>query len=69
MARAMMLEAGVPVVPGSKTDHSQCRRRSELAKEITYPLIIKAANGGGGRGMRIVRSEDEFEHNFYSAKK
>lgn len=68
MARAMMLEAGVPVVPGSKQIIHSVEEGLELAKEITYPLIIKAANGGGGRGMRIVRSEDEFEHNFYSAK-
>lgn len=68
MARQMMQEAGVPVVPGSKQIISTVEEGRQLAEQITYPLIIKAANGGGGRGMRIVRSEDELEHAFYSAK-
>ncbi len=68
MARKMMKEAGVPVVPGSKQIIETIEECQALAKKITYPLIIKAANGGGGRGMRIVRSEDELEHAYYSAK-
>ena len=68
MARQMMQEAGVPVVPGSKQIISTVEEGRQLAEQITYPLIIKAANGGGGRGMRIVRSADELEHAFYSAK-
>ena len=68
MARQMMQEAGVPVVPGSKQIISTVEEGRQLAGQITYPLIIKAANGGGGRGMRIVRSADELEHAFYSAK-
>lgn len=55
-----MKEAGVPCVPGSDgpitTDGA---KNIQMAKEIGYPIIIKAAGGGGGRGMRIVRSEDE----------
>ena len=68
MARQMMQEAGVPVVPGSKQIIATVEEGRQLAEQITYPLIIKAANGGGGRGMRIVRSEDELENAFYSAK-
>ena len=67
-ARQMMIEAGVPVIPGSKQIIQDVEEGKKYAKEITYPLIIKAANGGGGRGMRIVHSEDEFEHAYYSAK-
>ena len=68
MARAMMIEAGVPVVPGSKQIIETVEEGLALAKEITFPLIIKAANGGGGRGMRIVTKEEEFEHAYHSAK-
>ncbi len=68
MARAMMIEAGVPVVPGSKQIIETVEEGKALAQEITYPLIIKAANGGGGRGMRIVRKEEDFEHAYHSAK-
>ena len=63
-----MKEAGVPVVPGSKDVVETVEEGLERAKEITYPLIIKASAGGGGRGMRIVHSEDEFVNAFNSAK-
>ena len=66
-ARKMMIEAGVPVVPGSKEIIKSAEEGIKLAKDISYPVIIKASNGGGGRGMRIVRSEDEFEGNFNNA--
>ncbi|WP_294466804.1 acetyl-CoA carboxylase biotin carboxylase subunit [uncultured Anaerofustis sp.] len=66
-ARKMMIEAGVPVVPGSKEIIKSAEEGIKLAKEISYPVIIKASNGGGGRGMRIVQSEDEFEDNFNNA--
>ncbi len=61
-AIAEMKAAGVPCVPGSDgplgTDSA---RNFELANEIGYPIIIKAAGGGGGRGMRVVRSDDDLE--------
>ncbi|MFR2886383.1 MAG: biotin carboxylase N-terminal domain-containing protein [Merdibacter sp.] len=54
-ARQMMQEAGLPVIPGSKQIVQSVEEARSLAETITYPLIIKAANGGGGRGMRIVQ--------------
>ncbi|WP_290771226.1 acetyl-CoA carboxylase biotin carboxylase subunit [Anaerofustis sp.] len=66
-AREIMIEAGVPVVPGSKEVVPSVTEGIKLAKEITYPVIIKASNGGGGRGMRIVRKEGDFEESFNSA--
>lgn len=68
MARKMMMEAGVPVVPGSKEIITSLEQGLAMAKEITYPIMVKASNGGGGRGMRIVRCEEEFESNFNNAK-
>lgn len=58
-ARATMIKAGVPVIPGSEdviTDLKQARR---IASEIGYPVILKAVAGGGGRGMRIVPEESK----------
>jgi acetyl-CoA carboxylase, biotin carboxylase subunit len=55
-----MHEAGVPTVPGSNGPLTNNSDRSKaIAQKIGYPVIIKAASGGGGRGMRVVRSEDE----------
>ena len=59
-AKKAMQEAGVPCVPGSTeplTDNFHSN--SKLANEIGYPVIVKAAGGGGGRGMRVVRSDEE----------
>lgn len=54
-----MKKAGVPCVPGSGGPLPQDKKKNlELSKKIGYPVIIKAAAGGGGRGMRVVRSED-----------
>lgn len=68
MARKMMQEAGVPIIPGSPKTVDTVEEGLCLAQEITYPLIIKAANGGGGRGMRIVRGPEAFAHAYHSAK-
>lgn len=67
-ARRQMKEAGVPVVPGSKDIVESLEKGIELAKTVTYPLMIKASSGGGGRGMRIVRSESEFADAYNSAR-
>jgi acetyl-CoA carboxylase biotin carboxylase subunit len=57
-AIAAMTEAGVPCVPGSDGPLDENKKRTvELAREIGYPVIIKASGGGGGRGMRVVHSE------------
>lgn len=57
-ARKVMYEAGVPVIPGTFEPIEDEKTAISIAKEFGFPLIIKAAGGGGGRGMRIVRSEE-----------
>lgn len=66
-AREMMIEAGVPVVPGSEGKIEQIEEAVLLAEEIGYPVILKASAGGGGRGMRIVRKPEELKEAFMSA--
>lgn len=62
-AKKAMQRAGVPCVPGSAgTLSDNFEENKRLAADIGYPIIIKAAGGGGGRGMRVVRSEDELEN-------
>jgi acetyl-CoA carboxylase biotin carboxylase subunit len=58
-ARRAMNEAGLPIVPGSPDGITSEEEGIKLAREIGYPVIVKASAGGGGRGMRIVRSEQE----------
>ena len=58
-ARRAMKEAGLPVLPGSSEAISSEEEGLRLAREIGYPVIVKASAGGGGRGMRIVRTEQE----------
>ncbi|MCC6753767.1 MAG: acetyl-CoA carboxylase biotin carboxylase subunit [Saprospiraceae bacterium] len=60
-AKDTMIKAGVPVVPGSDGLLKDLKQGKKLAKDIGYPVILKATAGGGGRGMRIVRQEGEFE--------
>ncbi|HEX7996788.1 MAG TPA: acetyl-CoA carboxylase biotin carboxylase subunit [Pyrinomonadaceae bacterium] len=61
-ARRAMQAAGVPILPGSPDPLESEEEALRLAREIGFPVIIKAAAGGGGRGMRIVRTEDELGH-------
>ena len=63
-AKALMIEAGVPVVPGSKGILNSVEEGRKLVEEMGFPVILKAVAGGGGRGMRIVNKMDEFEMNF-----
>jgi acetyl-CoA carboxylase biotin carboxylase subunit len=58
-ARRTMAAAGVPILPGSPEPLEPGDEAVQLAREIGFPVIVKAAAGGGGRGMRIVRSEEE----------
>lgn len=67
-ARKTMIQAGVPVVPGSKDATNNSEEAFQMAKSIGYPIMIKASSGGGGRGMRIVHSEDDFIKSFNMAK-
>lgn len=66
-ARKTMIEAGVPVTPGSKDIIRTDEEALKTAKEIGYPVIIKASAGGGGKGMRIARKEEELLNNFHLA--
>jgi acetyl-CoA carboxylase biotin carboxylase subunit len=63
-ARAMAKQAGTPVVPGSEGGLSGLDEAQALADEMGYPVIIKAAAGGGGRGMRIVREREDIARAF-----
>lgn len=67
-AKKTMIAAGVPTIPGSKDLVESVDEGKILAKEITYPVIIKATAGGGGKGMRIILNEDEFQAKWDSAK-
>src|SRR5271157_3749239 len=58
-ARAAMKQCGVPIVPGSDGVVASVEEAREWARQIGFPVIVKATAGGGGRGMRIVRNEDE----------
>jgi len=60
-AKETMIKAGVPVVPGSDGLLKDVKQGKKLAIEIGYPIILKATAGGGGRGMRIVWKEEDFE--------
>jgi acetyl-CoA carboxylase biotin carboxylase subunit len=66
-ARKTMAELGLPVLPGSEVLQSEAEAR-ENARTVGYPVMIKAAAGGGGRGMRIVRTEEELANAFQTAQ-
>lgn len=69
VARNTMIAAGVPVIPGSNEAIYDVETGLNEAKKIGYPVIIKAALGGGGKGMRTAYTPDEFEIAFLTAKK
>jgi acetyl-CoA carboxylase biotin carboxylase subunit len=66
-ARKTMMEAGVPVVPGTKEPVFTAEDGKKIADDMGYPVMIKASAGGGGKGMRIVDKESEFIHQFETA--
>jgi acetyl-CoA carboxylase biotin carboxylase subunit len=68
-ARRVMKKAGVPVLPGSDGLIDNEDRALKLAKDIGYPVIVKATAGGGGRGMRVVRSASELPHAMKTAQR
>lgn len=67
-ARKTMMEAGVPVVPGSKEPVHAAEEALAMAEEIGFPVMIKASSGGGGKGMRISRSREDFTEHFNAAQ-
>ena len=67
-AKDTMIKAGVPVVPGGKGLLESVAEAVTLAKEIGYPVILKATAGGGGKGMRVVWNEEEIEKAYSSAR-
>jgi len=66
-ARAAMKAAGVPILPGSEGILASADEALEYAKSVGFPVIIKAAHGGGGRGMRVIRNEEELPNLFHAA--
>lgn len=67
-AREMMINANVPIVPGSDGIVENSQSALEISRKIGYPVMIKASAGGGGRGIRIVRDEEELISSFETAK-
>ena len=68
-ARNTMIDAGIPVIPGSSEIVLDMVRGKEIAAEVGYPVIIKAVLGGGGKGMRVAYTEEEFLNSFQTAQK
>ena len=68
-ARRVMKKAGVPILPGSDGPLDNEEKALKLAKEIGYPVIVKATAGGGGRGMRVVRAAGELSHAVKTAQR
>jgi acetyl-CoA carboxylase, biotin carboxylase subunit len=67
-AKETMIAAGVPVVPGGESLLSSVEEAKSVAKDVGYPVILKATAGGGGKGMRVVWEESEMERNYENAK-
>ena len=68
-ARNTMVRAGVPVIPGTEEAVYDVEKGAEEADKIGYPVIIKAALGGGGKGMRVAETKEEFGQSFLTAQK
>ena len=67
-ARQMMINAGVPVIPGSDGVIADVDGAYEMADKLGYPVIVKASAGGGGKGIRIVRKKEDLKEAFLSAQ-
>src|SRR5262249_9921691 len=66
-ARKIAIEQGVPVVPGTEAEVRDPDEAARIAAEVGYPVLLKAAAGGGGKGMRVVRTPDELGNALRSA--
>lgn len=69
ISKQMAKDAGVPVVPGSTGEIESALEAKKVAKEIGYPVLLKAVAGGGGKGMRICDSESELDKNFEAVRR
>lgn len=67
-ARALATELNIPTPPGLKSELENIEEAAKIANEIGYPILVKAAAGGGGKGMRIVHNENDFESSIKAAK-
>ena len=67
-SKALMKEAGVPVIPGSDGSIKGLKEAILIAEKIGYPIMIKAASGGGGKGIRVANNSDELEVNYNLVK-
>lgn len=67
-ARRTMIEAGIPVVPGSELSTNDAQKALKTAEKIGFPVMVKAVSGGGGRGMRLVHNKKDFIDMFNMAK-
>ena len=68
-AKSLAQKIGLPTIPGSKKNLENYKEAKEIADQISYPVIIKSTNGGGGRGIKIVYEEKNLKSNFQMAKK
>lgn len=69
ISKQMAKDAGVPVVPGSTGEIESADQAKEIAKEIGYPVLLKAVAGGGGKGMRVCQDEGELDKNFEAVRR
>jgi acetyl-CoA carboxylase, biotin carboxylase subunit len=67
-ARAAANAAGVPIVPGTEGEVADLAQALGEARQIGFPVMLKASAGGGGRGIRVAANEAEFEHHFHTAQ-
>jgi len=63
-ARKVASEAGIPIIPGSETEIKDTKEAGRVCKQLGYPILVKAARGGGGKGMRIIKRERDLESGF-----
>lgn len=68
-AKALMEEQGIPTVPGFRKRGASCEEMKQAAEALGYPVLLKAAAGGGGKGMRIVHESGAFEEAFEAARR
>jgi len=69
MAKKTAIEIGLPVVPGSAGAVETVEEGIQLSEEMGYPVILKAASGGGGKGMQIVEKSEDFSESYYTCRR